>query len=200
MCIENIEKRFLEIAELEGDLSVYPLTQATHLQVKTNKEKSKEFSEVFTPLWLVDKMLDQTEGWLDDKKTTLDLCSGYGQFTVRMIRKKQKCYSEIGQEFDLKKFLTKTHHFNELQLISCFKLVYIFGANINLYIGDSRKLPLLDSKDKGIFFFSETLDKWIDVKAKFLEDYKKVFIQKTKDISLVNFETEVQVSTTSDFF
>lgn len=166
--IKAIENRFLEVAGLEGDLSIYPLTEATHLQVKTNKEKSNEFGEVFTPLWLVDKMVEQvTTSWTSNK-TTLDMCAGYGQFTVRMIRKKYEVCKKNKEKFDLNKFLYETHSFNELQISSCIKLVYIFGDKINLFIGDSRKLVELDEDDKGIMYYSPSQNKWIDISETFL--------------------------------
>ena len=38
--VNLIEKRFQEVAELEGDLSIFPLTRENHLQVKTDKQLS----------------------------------------------------------------------------------------------------------------------------------------------------------------
>lgn len=170
--IKGIQDRFLEISELdisdvplENELLPYPITKEHHLQVKTDKEKSDKFSEVFTPLWLVDKMLDKTDtGWEDDTTTTLDLCAGYGQFTIRMIAKK---YKILGDDFNVVNFLKNTHNFSELQPSSCFKLGYIFGKDINLYIGDSINLKYLDEKDKGIMYWSEARSEWVDIKNDF---------------------------------
>jgi len=165
--IEDIERRFIEVSGLEiKDMSVYPMLETVkeETQVTTDKEMSDEFSEVFTPLWLVDKMIEQSElDWKDQTKTTLDLCSGYGQFTIRLLRKK---YAELGEDFDVFTFLNDTHWFNELQLSSCFKLLYIFGANINICIGDSMMLTVLDEDDSGIVYYyaeSKTKGAWINI-------------------------------------
>ena len=57
--VQTIEKRFLEVANLDGDLSIMPMPREHHLQVTTNQEKSNLFSEVFTPIWVVDEMLQR---------------------------------------------------------------------------------------------------------------------------------------------
>ena len=86
--VENVESRFKDVANLDGDFSLMPMPKEYHLQVTTNKAKSDTFGEVFTPIWLVDSMLERVSDydWRNQNKVTLDLCAGYGQFTVRMIR------------------------------------------------------------------------------------------------------------------
>lgn len=151
--IEVYESRFKEIAKISEDLTVYPIPKHTqNTQTKTNKLKSDTFGEVFTPLWLVDEMIDRISDrdMKDTTKTTLDLCSGYGQFSIRLIRKK---YLLLGESFDITQFLTNTHYFSELQLDSCYNLLYIFGKDINLFIGESQEIPKLESDSKGIWHF-----------------------------------------------
>lgn len=150
--LNSIESRFLEVANLEGDLSIIPMPKENHLQVKTNKEKSDSFGEVFTPIWLVDVMLERVSeyDWRNSKKVTLDLCSGYGQFSIRMLRKK---YYLLGEDFNIKQFLFKTHYFSELQLSSCYKLLHIYSPKINLFIGDSRELKNAPEDCSGIYVF-----------------------------------------------
>ena len=167
--IDLIESRFKEVAQLEGDLSVFPLTRENHLQVKTDKQKSDTFGEVFTPLWLVDSMLERISDydWRNSDKMTMDLCAGYGQFTVRMIRKK---YNLLGKKFDISKFLQSfpsdvrenpaTHWFAELQLSSCYKLLYIYSTKINLAIGDAKELVSLPDNARGIMVFNSALKTW----------------------------------------
>ena len=164
-----IETRFKEVAELDGDLSIFPLNRENHLQVKTDKEKSDNFGEVFTPLWLVDSMLERISDfdWRNPDKMTLDLCAGYGQFTVRMIRKK---FNLLGSNFDISKFLQSypcdvrkkpaTHWFAELQLSSCYKLLYIYSTKINLAIGDAKELASLPEDSRGIMVFNTTTKSW----------------------------------------
>jgi len=164
--IADYERRFKEVANLDGDLTIYPLDQNNpdhHLQVKTNKEKSDAHGEVFTPLWLVDKMVGQAQLKTGNKdRTTLDLCAGYGQFSIRLMRAKCNAVKSFNKSH-IEKFLTETHHFAEFQLSSCYKLLYIFGANINLFIGDARELPKLKDESKGVWVYSDADSKWLDI-------------------------------------
>lgn len=150
--VESIEKRFKDVANLDGDFSLMPMPKEYHLQVTTNKDKSDTFGEVFTPIWLVDSMLERVSDydWRNGNKVTLDLCAGYGQFTIRMIRKK---FSLMGNKFDVLKFLFQTHYFSELQLSSCYKLLHIYSPNINLFIGDSKELKSLPENCSGIYYY-----------------------------------------------
>jgi hypothetical protein len=138
MHITEIEQRFLEISGIECDLTKFPLQpEDIKNNIKVDKEKSDQYGEVFTPLWLVDKMiLKATVEKLHLSKSTLDLCAGYGQFTIRMIR----ALANHDKDFDVYKWLKTNHTFIELQLESAYKLLYIFGVNINLLIGDALKV------------------------------------------------------------
>jgi hypothetical protein len=159
----DIESRFLEAAELTGiNIGHFPLEQQEGLQVTTDKDKSDEHGEVFTPLWLVDTMLDRVdnETWKDQRLTTEDLCSGRGQFTIRMLRKK---YSVLGAKFNIEKFLTRTHLYIEIQPRSCFHLMHIFGTDIRLLIGDAAKKGKLPPEaEKGIWVWSDACQEWHD--------------------------------------
>jgi hypothetical protein len=172
--IELIENRFIESTGLHKvDLSQYPLMEDKKLQVITDKGKSDEHGEVFTPLWLVDDMLDRwdNKSWKDQSATTEDLCAGYGQFTIRMLRKK---YSLIGEKFKIKTFLTETHLFVELQPNSCFHLLYTFSTGIRLLIGDAlKKKELPDDAEKGIWVWSASDAKWSDHTKKVKELFNK---------------------------
>lgn len=152
--LHTIEARFKDVAQLEGDFSLMPMPKENHLQVKTDKEKSDTFGEVFTPIWLVDQMLERVSDyeWRNKNKNTLDLCAGYGQFTIRMLRKK---YALMGNKFDIKSFLFGTHYFSELQLTSCFKLLHIYSPKINLFIGDSKELKSLPENCSGIYIYKD---------------------------------------------
>jgi len=176
--IPFIESRFLQVAQLEGDIALFPLTKENHLQVTTDKDKSNKFGEVFTPLWLVDEMITRKSDydWKNPNLTTLDLCAGYGQFTIRMLRKK---FSVLGDDFDVYKFLKSypdeirkkpaTHSFSELQLSSAYKLLFIFGTRINLFIGDSTMLNILPDYTKGIWFYCNKSKDWIEWTDKVME-------------------------------
>jgi hypothetical protein len=157
--LETIEELFKDVANLEGNLSLMPMPKEYHLQVKTDKAKSDTYGEVFTPLWLVDSMLERISDydWRNNNKITLDLCAGYGQFSVRMMRKK---FDLMGSGFNIKKFLFENHYFAELQISSCYKLLHIFSPKINLFIGDSKELKSLPENCSGIYYFDK---EWINI-------------------------------------
>jgi hypothetical protein len=177
MLLENIESRFKEVAGIEGDLTVFPLPKGASLQTTTDKKKSDTFGEVFTPLWLVDEMILQMDSdpvaageKLFKANAPLDLCAGYGQFTIRMLR----CISNaLGNDFNIKGWLNK-HSFSELQCESVYKLLYIFGNNTNIYIGDAQCLNTLDEDDKGILIHDGK--SWVNV----TKDVKKNKFGQTK--------------------
>ena len=80
MTIDQIEKRFKEITELHDiDLTKSLIRKDDYKvqQVKTRKEKSKNFGEVFTPLFLVDIMILMKFKEMTPETKTCDLCSGY---------------------------------------------------------------------------------------------------------------------------
>lgn len=159
----KIEERFKEVSDLEGDLNCYYLTKENHLQVKTNKEKSDKHGEVFTPLWLVDKMLDQFKlsDWRRHNLTTFDLCSGYGQFTIRMLRRRYLYLQESGKSLNIPEVLSEYHLFAEIQPGSCFRLLYIFGNKIRLLIGDVSEMGSLpDNAEHGIWVYNK--GRWED--------------------------------------
>ena len=172
--VAAIEARFLEVAGLTGDLAHFPIDKSNHLQVKTDKSKSDRHGEVFTPLWLVDQMIERVANadLKDQGKTTMDLCSGYGQFSLRLLRRKLKL---LGAQFSIDKFLGGTHAFVELQAGSCLKLLYIFGTGIRLCIGDATKLGLLpDSAETGIWVWCQAGSCWKDMTAKITKKFNRI--------------------------
>jgi len=158
MTINQIEQRFKEISNLHDvDLSksLIKKSDCPIQQVKTRKDKSKEFGEVFTPLFLVDIMILMKFKDITPKTKTCDLCAGYGQFTIRLMR---MLYNKF--KIDVNDWLKNIHTLTEIQPESCAKLVYIFGPDINLYDGDSMMLEYSDENDSGILFFDEEAKKW----------------------------------------
>lgn len=156
--IRGAERRFSKVSGIEEDLSIYPLHPHLDTSVETNKDKSKQFGEVFTPLWLVDEMIDQTD--VHAGVSTLDLCAGYGQFSIRLLR---KLYNQDPRNFNHNEFIKRTHSFSELQLSSCYKILRVFGPNINLFIGDSKELPSLPEVAYGVWVYLESMDRWVPV-------------------------------------
>lgn len=155
--INEIEKRFLEISNLQIDLSKSIIRKADYpkQQVTTRKDKSKEFGEVFTPLFIVDTMIALKFNDVKPTSQTCDLCAGYGQFTIRLMRRLFNTYN-----IDVLEWLKKYHTLTELQLESCAKLVYIFGPDINLFCGDSMKIGAAKDTDFGILFYDEKNKNW----------------------------------------
>ena len=156
MCIlNNIENRFRKVTGY-GDLSQYPMERSGGFA--TDKDKSRDFAEVFTPPHIVDKMLESIPS-LDSSSKTLDLCSGHGQFTIRLLRK----FYKQDKKFDVLKYLKTKHFFAELQLESCYKLLWTFGTGINLAIGDALKLGRLPHKWQGVWLYVEKADIWVNI-------------------------------------
>ena len=104
-------------------------------QTATDKAKSKEHGEVFTPLWLVDEMVKASIEYLDidslGDTVTSDCCAGYGAFTIRMAQQMP--------EHKVEEWLQYYHLMTEYQISSVLRLIYIFGTDINLIQGDSNK-------------------------------------------------------------
>lgn len=159
MQLLEIEQRFKEVAGLEINLTMYPLEKSNNGQSAYNRERAKAHGEVFTPLWLVDGMLGRvsSETML---KGTLDLCSGYGQFTIRILR---RLYNEFGEGFNLNKYLSESHFFNEIQEESCAKLRYIFGNEINLFECNAMELKN-NGKTFEVIFSNPPYNRNIDLK------------------------------------
>jgi len=163
MNIKDIEKRFLEVSKLKCDLTKFPLNEADiDNNITIDKEKSDQYGEVFTPLWLVDKMiLKAGVKKLINSKSTLDLCAGWGQFTIRMIR----ALSNHNKDFDVLEWLKNNHTFIELQLESAYKLLNIFGIDINLLIGDALKIKEV-KKWEGVSIYKHY---WKEIPMKWLQ-------------------------------
>ena len=155
--IEQIESRFLEVTGLDMNLSTWPIRKSDYAQQQqtTSREDSKEFGFVTTPIFLVDTMIALKKD-LSPEQTTLDLCAGCGQFSIRIMR---RLYNKF--EIDVIKWLKEKHSFSELQMNNCAKLVFIFGPEINLYCGDSRKMNELQADACGIMFYEN--NEWTQI-------------------------------------
>lgn len=156
--IKDIEKRFKEVTNLqEMDLSKYPIRKSDYKnqQQKTSKESAKERGYITTPIFLVDTMIALKYKELTPTLQSCDLCAGEaGQFTIRLMR---MLYNKF--KMNVLDWLKDYHTLVELEPLSCSKLVYIYGPNINLFCGDATKLSFANENDKGILFF-DGKDKW----------------------------------------
>ena len=187
--VEEIEERFLKVSGISCDLTKFPLDKSDiKNNIKVDKDKSNQYGEVFTPLWLVDQMiLKVSVEKLHSSKSTLDLCAGWGQFTIRMVR----ALANYNKDFDVYKWLKENHTFIELQLESAYKLLYIFGPEINLFIGDALKINKV-IKWTGINYFDsywKSIPKdWINVQIRTNEHvFVKNFLNKFKGMEVKLF-------------
>lgn len=168
--IEQIEQRFKEVTGLTHlDLSVPHFSKGDNQQQSTTKEEYKKFGFVTTPLWLVDEMLEPEMGNLTLTSTTCDACSGCGQFSIRLMRKLHDKFINMGivkekvNAWITSVWLPKLHYFTEFQFSNVAKLIYIFGTNINIYIGDSLNMKYAGENDKGLLFFNPKEKKWVNL-------------------------------------
>ena len=155
LLLSQIESRFKEVTE----------------SLKTDKEKSDKHGEVFTPESIVDKMLAQfsDKDWQVTELTTFDLCSGYGQFTVRMLRKRYDL-----KVTDISRILSEYHLFAEIQPGSCFRLLYIFGSDIRLLIGDVTRMGELPPEaERGIWVYSNGWKEHTEMVVAMFNKYNK---------------------------
>lgn len=170
MDIELSESRFKEVTNLyEIDLTLPSIPRGLDSRQKTSKESTKTLGFVPTPLWLVDEMLEPEIDKLDFNSTTCDACAGCGQFSIRLMRKLYNKFLGMGvikEKVDCwieKCWLQKQHYFTEFQFSNVAKLVYIFGPNINVYVGDSLNMKYAKENESGLLFFNENRKEWLNI-------------------------------------
>lgn len=71
--------------------------------------------------------------------------------------------AEKAEKFIVGQWLKKNHWFTEFQFSNVAKLVYIFGPNINVYIGDSLNMKYTGEDDSGLLFFDAKKKKWLNL-------------------------------------
>ncbi|MGI0058308.1 MAG: hypothetical protein ACREBJ_00950 [Nitrosotalea sp.] len=180
------EKRFKKTCKMTYDISIFPMSNGVS-NVETDKTKSKEFSEVFTPLWLVDRMIKRVKFKNADTRT-LDLCAGYGQFSIRLMR----YFNDKFPDWDVRKFIKENHAFSELQLSSCYKLLNTFGNKITLFIGDSTYLSKLPPDARGIWCYIESYGYWVCL-TKTISDILSPHGIKEKPVSEAKFVSSIEL-------
>lgn len=170
MCISDMENRFKEVTGLNDlDLSTPHFTKGENQQQLTSKSDFKNFGWVCTPLWLVDEMLEPQIPNLTLTSTTCDACAGCGQFSIRLMRKLHDKFVNMGvveekvNAWIEKVWLQKQHYFTEFQFSNVAKLVYIFGPEINVYVGDSLNMKYSGDNDSGILFFNAKAKTWVNL-------------------------------------
>lgn len=176
--LEDMENKFKIISGLNVDMS--NITEESLCQVATDKLKSNTYGEVFTPLYLVDQMVDRVIHKYKDtwRVNTIDLCSGYGQFTIRLLRH----LTELHKDFDILEYLSQYHYFNEVQYKSIKVIFKIFSRDVNIFIGDARHIPIALERGVKIWGKSKTLGYQEDIRGhiKWNKDYKDWYIREVK--------------------
>lgn len=140
----------MEVAGLNLNLVQFPIKQTDYQKqnITTNKDKKNKYGEVFTPIFLVDQMIQLDD--INPNKKYMDLCAGLGQFAIRLLR----ALTNKFPDFDIDQFMKEKLFFIQIQKESQQKLKYIFGENINLYCGDVFDLKYSEETDRGILHFN----------------------------------------------
>jgi hypothetical protein len=111
----------------------------------TDKQK-KQTGEVFTPLELVNEMLDKLpeEVWHNPELTWLDPANGIGNFPVCVFNRLMKGLVNVFPDETIRKehILTKMLYACELDSKNCYLYKMLMGQTVNLYQGDSLKVDL----------------------------------------------------------
>lgn len=173
MTVSDIESRFKEVTGLTHvDMSVGHMVRSDGQQQKTSKIEYKLYGYVTTPLWLVDEMLEPQMDSLNLDSRTCDACSGCGQFSIRLMRKfYNRLVEEMGvspdkaDRFMTGPWLKRNHYFTEFQFSNVAKLIYIFGPDINVYVGDSLNMKFSSSEntESGLLFFNSKNRQWMNL-------------------------------------
>jgi len=120
--------------------------------LKPKQIEKKKYGEVFTPILLINEMLDTLpiEVWYNPNLKWLDLANGMGNFMIAIYFKLIKGLQEIipSEENRKKHILENMLYMSEINKKNCFIAKQIFDINnqykLNIYIGDSL---LLNTKE-----------------------------------------------------
>ena len=117
-------------------------------------EEKDKYSEVFTPMWFVNDMLNDLEAYYlkkynknifkNESLTWADTSAGIGNFPIAIFYKLMD-----GLKNKIKNIKERQNHIIENMLYmaeynknNCDIIEQIFGANVNLYEGDSLQLDI----------------------------------------------------------
>ena len=125
------------------------LTDKVKSKTIHSKEKSDNFGEVFTPIHLIEQMLDALpkDFWLDETKTWFDPSAGSGQMpAVIVTRLMETLKPKIGDDRCRYAWIMERQiYMAEIQRESAETINEIFNPNgdvkLNLFVGDVLKMP-----------------------------------------------------------
>ncbi len=118
--------------------------------LKPKDVEKKQFGEVFTPMTLVNEMLDKLpkEVWTKKDLTWFDPAAGMGNFPIAVYLRLMESLKEIFPEKEERKrhIIEKMLYMAEINKKNCYLIREIFNVNndykLNLYEGDSLKLDI----------------------------------------------------------
>ena len=170
--MEDIESRFKQVTGITADMTVFPITDGTGAQQKTDKKDVRKYGYVTTPLDLADSMvvdmIEKTAGCSYEelpssdgmehvlKDSYIDLCCGCGQFGIRILRAVVNATRGM-DGFSLQQFLRGNILFAELNPECVARAIYVFHGDLNIMIGDARKLNT-HGETEGLLFYID--GKW----------------------------------------
>lgn len=128
---------------LDIDMSIFPILQHTPFAINTKNKK--QMGQVFTPLQIVDHMIQLCPPL--PNKYNMDLCAGRGQFTIRMLR----YFTNTYPDFDLSYYMKHYHWFNEYNIDNAMDIANIFGNSINLLVGPAQQISKMPVDKNDIF-------------------------------------------------
>jgi len=139
MSLQSLIDRPIELLELINEC------------LKPKDIEKKKFGEVFTPMLLVNKMLDKLpkEVWINKKLKWYDPASGMGNFPIAVyLRLMESLKDEIVDKSERKKHILENmlymSELNKKNVIICRQIFDINNEyKLNLYNGDSLKLDIL---------------------------------------------------------
>ena len=118
--------------------------------LKPKETEKKKFGEVFTPMKLVNEMLDKlpSKVWKNDKLKWFDPATGMGNFPIAVYMRLMETLKEKIPDDNKRKrhILENMIYMSELNKKNCYIVQQIFNMNkrykLNLYCGDTLKMDI----------------------------------------------------------
>jgi hypothetical protein len=112
--------------------------------ITVKKEEKNKFGEVFTPIHLINDILDKLpiDVWKNKNLKWFDPCAGIGNFFVIIFyRLMDSLKDEIDDELSRKKWIIENMlYMAELNVNNCKILKEVFGEEANIFTGDTLKM------------------------------------------------------------
>lgn len=127
--------------------------------LKPNEIEKKKFGEVFTPMKLVNEMLDKlpSEVWNDETLKWFDPAAGMGNFSIAVyLRLMESLKDKIPNDLKRKRHILENMiYMSELNKKNCYIIEQIFNIQkkykLNLHCGDTLKIDIKNEWNIDIF-------------------------------------------------